>query len=232
MTIVFVLVKPAVPENIGAAARAIKTMGFSQLRVVDSTQHLHKQARILAHGAQDVMDGIKTFADLPAALDDIDLVVGTSAKRRLGKRHNYAAPELKQILASKGATVNSIALVFGCEEAGLSNEELACCDLLSSIPIANSYPSLNLSQAVMIFAYSLSGLNLQLGAKDDLPTAASWFVLKKKLAKLFDQLAVTKQDKLYQWGMERIALLTSKDVDFLHRLLGKLEKNNKHNNFD
>ena len=88
MEIVFVLVEPAVPENIGASARALKTMGFDQLRLVNTQQHLEKQARILAHGSGDILAQAQAYDSLPAALADIDLAIATSAK----PRHHWARP--------------------------------------------------------------------------------------------------------------------------------------------
>ncbi len=207
-------------------------MGFSQMRIVGSDQHLQKKARILAHGAQDVLDNITRYDDLPSALEDIDWVIGTSAKRRLGKRYNYSAPELTSLLAGKGDSVRTVAVVFGCEESGLSNDQLDCCDALSSIPIAQSYPSLNLAQAVMIFAYSLSNIvpaDQSGGAVRSMVRSAeenveqgSWNVLKEKVVALLNDLEVASDDKLHAWARERLSALTQKDVDFFHRLLGKI----------
>jgi len=71
MKVHFILVEPAVPENIGAAARALKTMQFSSLRLVNPCDHLHVKARMLAHGAQDVLENAKIFYSLEAALEDV-----------------------------------------------------------------------------------------------------------------------------------------------------------------
>lgn len=222
MTIHFVLVKPAVPENIGAAARAIKTMGFDRLRIVASDQHLNKKARILAHGAKDILDNVLCFDDLTAAVADMDWVIGTSAKRRLGKRFSYTAAELPALIESKANAVQNIALVMGCEESGLTNEQLACCDALSSIPIAQSYPSLNLSQAVMIYAYSLQGLAMI--KPNDPIDEQSWRVLKTKTANLMAGLDISTNSRVYGWAMERLSALTRKDIDFLHLLIDKIDK--------
>jgi len=89
-------------------------------------------------------------------LSDIDISIGTTAKKRLTRHNLYTANQLSDLIASKSGTLNSVAVVFGCEEHGLTKEQLELCDLVSSIPLAIKYPSLNLAQAVLIYAYELS----------------------------------------------------------------------------
>ena len=226
MDIIFVLVKPAVPENIGAAARAIKTMGFSQLRVVASDQHRAKPASILAHGAREVLEQAESFASLPEALADIDFSIATSAKSRLGRRYSYSADQLSAQLQDKQQHLQRVAVVFGCEEAGLSNEQLDYCDSLSYVPIANSYPSLNLGQAVMIYAYSLTAL-AEAQSATDIPVE-QWAHLKNRSIDYLQYLDFKPQSKLYRWAMERLAVADSGDINFLHLLLNRLtEKQSK-----
>jgi len=226
--VVFILVRPAVAENIGAAARAIKTMGFSQLRIVGSDQQREKKARILAHGAVDILSAAQSFDSLAAAIEDVDWVIATSAKARLGKRFSYAADQLQDLVVAKVDTLNQVAVVFGCEESGLSNSDLQLCDCLSYIPIAQPYPSLNLGQAVMIFAYSLR----QLASADGEglapvltnPEAGDFVVLKRRLQTLLGALNLEREHKLHRWATERLAVLASSDIKFLHMLLNKLEQ--------
>ena len=91
MHLSIVLVAPARAENIGAAARAMKTMGFTDLRIVDSTAHLEPAARWVAHGSGDILDNITTYATLADALHDISFTVATTARSR-AKFHYYATP--------------------------------------------------------------------------------------------------------------------------------------------
>src|SRR5690606_15442122 len=219
--IIFVLVRPAVPENVGAAARALKTMGFAQLRIVGSEAHREKPARILAHASTDILDNAQTFADLQGALADIDFSIGTSAKDRHERRYQLSPQQLRDTLLAKRKMIARVAIVFGCEESGLSNSELALCDVLSSIPLATAYPSLNLSQAVMLYAYELA--NLQFEA----PVAAEvgeWRVLKLRIAQLLRTLDFEPGSKLARWADERSAQLARDDVRFLHALLAKIEE--------
>ena len=221
MEICFVLVRPAVPENIGAAARALKTMGFDRLRIVGSSAHREKPARILAHASTELLDSAQEFPDLSAALADIDFAIGTSAKMRHDKRYNLAPAELRAAIAVKGASVQRVAIVFGCEESGLGNDELDCCDALSTIPLATAYPSLNLAQSVMLYAYELS----QIQRTHEIPSADAeeWRALKLRVDNLLKRLDVPADGKLRAWALERLASATQKDVGFLHMLCRHVE---------
>lgn len=221
MEICFVLVRPAVPENVGACARALKTMGFAQLRVVGSEAHRDKRAHILAHGAGEILDDAREFADLPVALADIDFSVATSAKERHGRRFSLDVRELRANLCAKGDSVGRVAVVFGCEESGLSNAELALCDALSSIPIAAAYPSLNLGQAVMLYAYELAGLQSAPVPRAD---GDEWRALKQRLSALLPRLDVPAGGVLEQWVTERSAWLGHDDVRFMHMLCRHVEE--------
>ncbi|WP_097459324.1 tRNA/rRNA methyltransferase [Mangrovitalea sediminis] len=222
MQLAFVLVEPKVPENVGAAARALKTMGFGQLWIVNSQVHREPAAGWVAHGSDDILAAVRAYDSLEAVRADADLLIGTSAKARHGKRELYTPKALQVLLGNKGDTVAQAALVFGREDRGLSNEELASCDLVTGIPLAVSYPSLNLGQAVMLYAYALSGLRLDAAAE----TAAvgQWTALRDRLQVLLPSLDVAPDSKLYQWALERLPLLADKDVRFLHTLCQNIEK--------
>ena len=92
MQIHIVLVAPARPENIGAAARAMKTMGFSSLRIVDSQAYLEPATRWVAHGSGDILDNAQHFNTLEAALADVDFTVATTARSR-ARYHYYCSPQ-------------------------------------------------------------------------------------------------------------------------------------------
>lgn len=228
MNICFILVRPAVPENVGAAARAIKTMGFGALRIVDSDANRAKPARILAHGAGEVLDSATNYPDLATALQDVDLAVGTSAKRRHDKRYNLDPAALREVIVGKGATVDRVAIVFGCEESGLSNDELALCHALTSIPLAVDYPSLNLGQAVMLYAWELSSLapihkQETLSAQAP-PAVGEWRALRRRLEQLLNQVGAPADGVVAAWVTERSALFTSEDVRLLHLLCRMIER--------
>lgn len=218
----FVLVEPAVPENVGAAARALKTMGFSSLWVVNSQAHRDKPARILAHGSHDVLENVREFPDLAAVRAEVDLMVGTSAKPRHQREVLLTPEQLRSQLQQLQGSVQQVALVFGREESGLHRDEIVLCDLLTSIPLAVTYPSLNLAQAVMLYAYALNDI-----PRRDVVSAQApdqYAALRAKCDTLLQQLGYAPDEKLYHWLMERLPLLDARSIGFAHHLSDKLRQ--------
>ncbi|GMG87980.1 tRNA/rRNA methyltransferase [Biformimicrobium ophioploci] len=223
MEIVFVLHSPKVPENVGAACRAIKTMGFSELRIVASDAHLQKPARILAHGAGDILDNCSAFDGLGEAVADCELVAATSAKPRLQFRELLGPAELRDTLRQQQGAVGRVALVFGCEESGLSNADLAHCHVLTSIPLATSFPSLNLGQAVMLYAWELSRIPAE-SPESGLPASGQLEALRQKLGELLPALSFEPDSTLHRWALEKVNRASAKDIGFLHTLVAKILK--------
>jgi tRNA/rRNA methyltransferase len=149
-----VLVGTTHTGNIGSVARAMKTMGLSQLRLVNPKCAIDDQARALASGAVDVLEAATICTDLDQALAGVSLSAACTSRRRDLPHPAYtprqAAPEL---LAQAAAT--EVALVFGSETFGLSNEQLMKCRWLINVPSNPEYASLNLAQAVQVLAYEL-----------------------------------------------------------------------------
>jgi tRNA/rRNA methyltransferase len=150
----FVLVSPKASGNVGAAARALKNMGFADLRLVAPRDYDPKAAAAMAVHADDVLERAHIYPDLMTALDDRTLTVGTTCRggpyRSETRMLRDVAPEL---IAESDR--NRTAVIFGPEDFGLSNFEIAQCQRLVTIPTAPEYPSLNLAQAVMVVAYEL-----------------------------------------------------------------------------
>ncbi len=142
------------PGNIGAAARAIKTMGLSRLYLINPKHFPDPQADARATGALDILQQAQVCSSLAEALAGTARVAGLSARRRgLSPNHRYlrqAAPELAAVAENQ-----EVALLFGTEMSGLSNEELESCHVLLSIPTNPGYSSLNLGSAVQLVAYEL-----------------------------------------------------------------------------
>ncbi|MFQ1783207.1 tRNA/rRNA methyltransferase [Aeromonas veronii] len=229
MKLYFVLVAPARPANVGAAARAMKTMGFDAMRLVASRVHEEEEASWVAHGAQEILTQAEAFDTLPEALADMDLVIATTARER-GRYQHYLTPgEIREQIRAK-PSLNKVAIVFGCEESGLSNEQLAEVDLISYLPLKVSYPSLNLGQAIMLYAYEMSQLMDELNA-DGATVVAENFdntgqvrVLKSKTAELLGELGVSQDEKLHQWVMDRVPMLPQRDLNMLHLLCKDLAR--------
>ncbi len=225
MQLIFVLFEPQLPENVGAACRALNTMGFDQLRIVNSQAHRQPAAGWLAHGSGGILQQAESFADLATALADCDLVIGTTAKHRAGYRELYQPQQLKQILTQQTDQLQRVALLFGREDRGLSNVELEQCQLLSSIPLANPYPSLNLGQAVMLFAYALTEVQAQPShGKPNQNPAGQLKALRQRSERLVTALDYPPESKLQHWMQERLGQLNSDDVHFMHSLCAALEK--------
>lgn len=229
MKLYFVLVAPARAANVGAAARAMKTMGFDAMRLVASRVHEEEEASWVAHGAQEILTRAEAFDTLPEALADMDLVIATTARER-GRYQHYLTPgEIREQIKAK-PSLGKVAIVFGCEESGLSNEQLAEVDLISYLPLKVSYPSLNLGQAIMLYAYEMSQLIDELTAEsgaavaENLDNAGQVRVLKSKTAELLGELGVSQDEKLHQWVMDRVPMLPQRDLNMLHLLCKDLAR--------
>ena len=150
-----VLVRTSHPGNIGAAARALKTMGLGRLFLVAPESFPHEQATAMASGAADVLEHATVCATLAEALAGTTLAVGASSRRREIVAEVLTPAEAAPRLLDEAASGRQVALVFGNETFGLSNDELGCCQLLMSIPANPEYGSLNLAAAVQVAAYEL-----------------------------------------------------------------------------
>lgn len=224
MEIHFILIEPAVPENIGASARAIKTMGFKSLRLVNPVNFPDEKANWLAHGSIDILENAKIFNSLEEACGDLDFLIGTSAKKRSVKYDYYPASELKNIIQNKGSSIQNLGIVFGREESGLTNSEFGKCDLVSFISMAAPYPSLNLSQAVMLFAYHLSALEKLEEIHNPGMDRAAYSKLKARVEVILQSVGMDPESPKYNRILERLSILGDKDIKLLHSVAIELIK--------
>lgn len=149
-----VLVDTNHPGNIGASARAMKNMGLSELYLVRPKLFPHTDATARASGADDILDSARVFATLEEAIADCGLVVGTSARQRHLPWEIVEPRECAAMIARDGR-MGHLAVVFGSERYGLTNEELARCNALVTIPTSGEYSSLNIAMAVQVIAYEI-----------------------------------------------------------------------------
>jgi len=148
-----VLVETSHPGNIGAAARAMKTMCLSRLLLVNPAEFPHADASARASGAVDVLDQAQVVPTLDQALAGCALVAGTSARQR-GLGPPVLSPrDCMERLHAAAAAGQEVALLFGRERTGLTNEELARCHILVNIPSNPDYSSLNIAAAVQVLGY-------------------------------------------------------------------------------
>jgi tRNA (cytidine32/uridine32-2'-O)-methyltransferase len=149
-----VLINTTHPGNIGATARAMKVMGLHNLHLVTPKTFPHADATALASGADDLLQHASLHPSLESALAGCGLVLGTSARLR-----SLAMPQLDARAAAQRAFAEAerhdVALLFGRERYGLTNDEMQCCHSLVHIPANPGYSSLNVAQAVQILGYEL-----------------------------------------------------------------------------
>jgi tRNA/rRNA methyltransferase len=150
-----VLSRPSHPGNIGAAARAMRTMGITDLRLVSPRQFPDAQATALAAGAADVLERARVCATLDEALAGSVLAAGFTARgRELSHPARVLREAAPEVVAAAGD--GAVALVFGNETSGLSNDEMGRCRLAVTIPSDPVYGSLNLAAAVQVACYEIA----------------------------------------------------------------------------
>jgi tRNA/rRNA methyltransferase len=149
-----VLVAPRNPLNIGAVARAMSNFGFSSLRLVNPYAPSYREARS-AVGASEILAGAERFKSVAEAVADCALVVGTTAVRNRDVQHPLRRPEYGARLIRRRLRAGPVALLFGSEKFGLSNEALSHCHWLIRIPTREENISMNLGQAAAVCLYEL-----------------------------------------------------------------------------
>lgn len=149
-----ILVEPLYGGNVGSVCRAMANSGLKALTLVNPKPLDMGEARMMACHAKHVLDGRRECATLAEAVADCTLVIGTSAREGLYRQHARTPREWAPIILDAAAQ-GPVALVFGREDKGLSNDELALCNRIIQIPSDPDCPSLNLSQAVLICCYEI-----------------------------------------------------------------------------
>lgn len=225
MEICFILYKPAVPGNVGAAARAINTMGFSSLRLIQPCDHLGEKARMLAHGSQHILENAGVYETFEEAVQDLDLVICTTARGRTAKHDYHSSREIRGLIEKKAAHLNRVGILFGTEESGLPNTLILQSDLAMSIPMKSSYPSLNLGQAVMLTAYELSPLNdLHKPGEKMVKSGEGWGALKNQADILLEEIGINRGTPLYHRIMERLSTAGTNEIPLFLSVIKRINK--------
>jgi len=201
-----ILVRPRFPENVGSVARAMKNMGLNYLILVDGCSPLHINAYKLASGAEDILERAEEFPTLKEAISQMGCVVGTTS--RAGKeRSPLLTPEdlAKKLIPL--STKNPVSLVFGSEKEGLTKDELSLCHIYVRIPSSESFPSLNLAQAVMVICYELFQSSMAI------PKPPTQLAQAEKLERMFEHMEKT---------LLSIGFLDSKQAKRMMRVLRRL----------
>src|SRR5690348_13086175 len=151
---VVVLVEPQLGENIGAAARAMANFGLSRLRLVKPLQGWpNERARVMAAGADRILDGAALYESLNAAIGDCSFVLATTARNHDQAKPVISAGAAAAEMATRVAGGETVAIIFGRERIGLENHEVALADRIVTLPVNPAFASLNLAQAVVVVAY-------------------------------------------------------------------------------
>ncbi|MBN1848450.1 MAG: RNA methyltransferase [Deltaproteobacteria bacterium] len=205
-----VLVNPQIPENIGAAARAMHNMGINHLILVHPKNHDPSRIKIMATGSSNcVLEKMEIHDDLLSAVGSFQYIVGTTA--RIGNQRpaltdpHHLAEDLIPISQN-----NTIAVLFGPEDKGLSNDHLRICHTIATIPTAQ-FSSINLAQAVMIFCYEFFRAS-RAGSEKPLPRLANTFELEgmyEHLKDVFTKIGFLNPQNPEHW-MLNIRRLASK----------------------
>lgn len=151
---VVILVEPQLAENIGAAARAMANFGLSRLRLVAPRPSWpNAKARMVAAGADRILDNAALYASLEAAIADCTFVLAATARAHDQAKPVVGAAEAAALMAPRVGAGETVAVLFGRERNGLENDEVALADLILTLPVNPAYASLNLAQAVLVVAY-------------------------------------------------------------------------------
>ncbi|RPI26931.1 MAG: RNA methyltransferase [Acidobacteria bacterium] len=210
--IAVVLVETVQPGNIGSAARAMSTMGLSRLKLVNPRGVLSSECLKMAGKAVDLVTSAGVFTSLEAALEDENVVIGTTSSRDRETKQRLYSPREIAPLVHEYAQSQRVAIVFGSEKRGLRDEHLARCQYLITIPAHPDYPVLNLAQAVMVVAYEIYNcLGIDLNPHLELAT-------QRSREEMFEHLEKT---------LLRIGFLSSSNpgniMDAIRRFLGRAD---------
>lgn len=232
-----VLLQTYHPGNIGAAARAMKTMGLSDLVLVNPRQFPHSEATSRAAGAADLLKDVKVVSSLEAAISDRTQVFATTAR----KKHAYQRPQRSSIDAADWINNNpheKVAIVFGRERMGMSSTDIDLCQQILFIPGNPEYDVLNLASAVQIVCYELSKQLSEFEYKQDTDSAAK-LAPQDELERFYTHLQTelelsgylrTKQPSETMKRLRRFfskAQPTAEEVSMLRGLVGSLARYKK-----
>ncbi len=205
-SISIVLVRPKFPENIGSVARAMKNMGLGRLVIVNGSSPIHANAYKLASGAENILERAEEFPTLREAVSEMGCVIGMTSRGGKERDPDLTSEAMAQKLIPLSQK-NLIGIVFGSEKEGLTNEDLSLCHLSVRIPSMESFPSLNLAQAVMVVSYEL------FKASTDIPNKEIRLAEADQLERMLEHMEKT---------LSRIGFLDSNNPKRIMRVLRRL----------
>lgn len=155
------------------ACRAMKNMGFTQMRIVKGCDRFDPESLKFAVAARDLLESASVFPDLASAIADCTLTVGTTRRHGKYRQEILSPPEVAALFREQVTPECRAAVVFGREDSGLTTEELSLCRWHATIPTSNEYGSLNLAQSVLLFCYELGKAHESAGGGRPLDLAKS-----------------------------------------------------------
>ena len=231
-----VMINTSHPGNIGAAARVMKNMGLTRLYLVQPKIFPHYEASAMASGASDLLSQAIVCDSFEEALDGCHLVLGTTARERK-IQHEFIDGREAGLLTAKESQQQQVALVFGRERTGLTNDEIGLCHKLINIPTNPDYSSLNVASAVQIISYEVMmalGIQITHQTEDDIDLACN-----DNMQRFYQHLEETlvdidflklKQSPQLMPKLRHIynrARLTQEEVNILRGILSKSQKRHK-----
>jgi len=231
--ITVILVEPAVPGNIGSAARAMKTMGLRDLVVVNGPKDFadHQQTIMLGHGAGDLLKKSRPVTTWEEATKGLHWLVGTTHRKRRSQFPQIVEARQAAVKIAELSHSHRVGIVFGREEAGLADAELRKCHDIASVPQAAEHPSLNLAQAVMLFTYEvyLASLGEVPKPRYDLATVHEVESVLKHLAESLSKVGFRPHQgdpESFLRSLRRVlsrAPLEKRDANVLHRICQQID---------
>lgn len=233
MPLTIIVVEPHHAGNIGSICRACKTMGVSDVIVVNPQVDYLNDADTFRLGwaSRDLIEAIQIVPTLEEALKDVQLAIATTHKRRTYSPPIFTPKEIVPKAVQAAAAGNKVAFVFGRENHGLSETELNLCHMWSSIPAASMRPALNLSQSVMLYAYewfSHTQIQTEVHHRMPLATHAESEAFYQALTQLIPRLSIEtrKGDSQFVSLIRRIlgrTFLEKRDISLLFKWLTLLK---------
>jgi tRNA/rRNA methyltransferase len=216
--IYIILVEPKEPGNIGSVVRAMKNMGISHLRLVNPPQGYKEdtEQKKFGYRAQEITQNSKKFTNFPDALKDISIAFLATTKKGKWKR-DFLLPEQAAEMIGQRAYKEKIAVIFGREESGVTIDESQMANYFIHIPMAGAYPSLNLSQAVLVVLYEIYKKIGEIPTLTYPITAA-----KKEFERLYDNI----------WGLMKSLLIREPEKGLFHRSLKRALNRTRWTNAD
>ena len=231
-----ILIETSNSGNIGSTLRAMKTMAFSNLCLVNPKDFPSEQVETLAANAKDLIKDIEVVETLDEALEGLNFVIGTSSRTRKVPWPNEALDQVSSKIISESNNGKNIGIIFGREDRGLTNEELQRCNLHVHIPANEAYPVLNIAMAVQVVCYQLyiDSHKNKIADKSsywDVPLAESNHVerLIEHFIKVAAELEVFNKGNPRQIGARIKRMFTrigldEMEVNFFRGFLGAVEK--------